>query len=334
MKRSFYKGKLLAAICAFAVLTGCGAFGVSSGTPAPAPGADEMTVLCIGTADAGGTMYPAGDAIAAAFSAADPAITVNVSASGGSFDNIKGISSGQFDLGLVTGDAAAQAFAGISEYDSDAFSDLRVIGAIYSSISTWIVPADSDLVYVHDLGGRSCSIGPAGSSTDHSARAALESVDLDGEAAARNISIANGCDLLRQGKIDAAYGFAGTPISGMASLAKDMPCRFLQYTPEELRKILEEHPYYYDDTIPAGTYEGQQEDVRTFGVKCLLCVSASMDEELAYHLTEILEQSAASLAETYDFLTLMESSRFRCSDLPIPLHAGARKYYTEIGALE
>ena len=63
-------------------------------------------------------------------------------------------------------------------------------------------------------------------------------------------------------------------------------------------------------------------------------VSASMDEELAYHLTEILEQSAASLAGTYDFLTLMESSRFRCSDLPIPLHAGARKYYTEIGALE
>ena len=59
-----------------------------------------------------------------------------------------------------------------------------------------------------------------------------------------------------------------------------------------------------------------------------------IDEELAYHLTEILEQSAASLSESYDFLTLMEDSRFRCSDLPIPLHAGARKYYTEIGALD
>ena len=334
MKRSFYKGFILIALYAFAVLTGCGVFGVSSDTPAPAAGADEMTVLCIGTADAGGTMYPAGDAIAEAISAADPTITVNVSASGGSSDNIKGISSGQFDLGLVTGDVAAEAFAGISEHDSDAFSDLRVIGALYSSISTWIVPADSDLVYVHDLGGRSCSIGPAGSSTDHSARAALESLGISGEAAVRNISIANGCDMLRQGKIDAAYGFAGTPISGMAALAEDMPCRVLQYTPQELRQILEEHPYYYNDVIPAGTYEGQTEAVQTFGVKCLLCVSASMDEELAYHLTEILEQSAASLAGNYGFLTLMEDSRFLCSDLPIPLHAGARKYYTEIGALD
>ena len=283
-----------------------------------------MTVLCIGTADAGGTMYPAGDAIAEAFSAADPAITVNVSASGGSFDNIKGISTGQFDLGLVTGDAAAQAFAGIAEYDSDAFSDLRVIGAIYSSISTWIVPADSDLVYVHDLGGRSCSIGPAGSSTDLSARAALDCVELTGEAAAKNISIANGCDLLK----------AITPRTKAILLCNPSNPTGYVYTPEELQQILEEHPYYYNDVILSGTYEGQQEDVQTFGVKCLLCVSASMDEELAYHLTEILEQSAASLAETYDFLTLMESSRFRCSDLPIPLHAGARKYYTEIGALE
>ena len=184
MKRSFYKRLILIAVCAFAVLPGCGAFGVSSGTPAPAAGADEMTVLCIGTADAGGTMYPAGDAIAEAISAADPAITGNVSASGGSSDNIKGISSGQFDLG-----------------------------------------------------GRSCSIGPAGSSTDLSARAALQSLGILGEVTAKNISIANGCDLLRQSKIDAAYGFAGTPIRGMAALTEDMPCRVLQYSPQELQQI-------------------------------------------------------------------------------------------------
>lgn len=335
MRKSTIKYTIgIISLITLAAFTGCGAFGAPKEAPTPAPNAKELTVLSIGTADAGGTMYPAGEAIASAIMEKDPSITVNVTASGGSFDNINAIAAGQIDMGLVTGDAAASAFAGAEGTVSQSFTDLRVIGAVYSSISTWMVLADSDLQQVNDLADHTCSIGPSGSTTDLSARAALSALSLTDRVDARNLSIRNGCELLSKGNLDAAYGFAGTPISGMAALADTVPVRFLSYTAGELDSILEKHPFYYRTTIPAGAYAGQEEPVDTFGVKCLLCVSASMDEDTAYHLTEILDSSAGDLAEKYDFLAGMKDVSFRCLDLPIPLHGGAKKYYGEIGALD
>jgi len=81
-------------------------------------------------------------------------------------------------------------------------------------------------------------------------------------------------------------------------------------------------------TIPADTYPGQVQDVATIGVDRLLIGSSGLDEGLAYDLTRVFIESlplvSASLHTSFRLTNLDQASA-----TPIPLHAGAARYYRE-----
>lgn len=293
-----------------------------------------LRILTIGTADSGGTMYPVGYAIAQIISEYDEQIKVNISASNGSYTNVQGIQNGQIDLGLVSGDVAFSAYNGKEDFSEKPATGLRAIGAVYSSISNWITPDTSGIEYVHELKGKRVAVGPQGSTTDLSARIALKAAGLDASnTILKNYGLGSGGTEVERGNIDALHGFAGIPIHGLDLLAQSIPCHFLKYTDEELDRILSSESSYYRTVIPAGTYPGQEQDIETFGVKCLVCVSEDMDENLVYLITRILHESVPQLARNHESMAAMEEEGFMYRELPIPLHSGAEKYYQEAGLL-
>ena len=110
--------------------------------------------------------------------------------------------------------------------------------------------------------------------------------------------------------LDAIHGFTGVPISGLANLADAVPCHLLKYTDSELRSIIRSNPFYYMEEIPAGTYNGQDENVATFGIKCLLCVSESMDDDLVYEITSILYENRDRLKDLHPALSYASQTGF------------------------
>lgn len=335
MKHTFHKCLVwYTAICFF--LSGCSQ--ISTGATKE-NGDDhltnQLTVLTIGTADSGGTMYPVGKIIAQLISDTDPQIRVNVSASNGSSSNIRSIEDGSIDLGLVSGDAAYSAVHGEWEFQNTPASHLRAIAAVYPSLSQWAVPSSLKLTYVHDLKGYSLSVGPQDSTTELAAQIALDVMGINEENTnLQNLGIGSGAAIVANGEMDAVHGFSGIPTSGITELTNTIPCTILSYTESEITKILEKNLYYYSDVIPAGTYTGQDCDIPTFGIKCLLCVSASANEDLVYHLTEILYEHTEELANSHAAMSSMLQNGFSYSMLPIALHPGAEKYYQEQGLLD
>ena len=296
---------------------------------------EELHVLTIGTADSGGTMYPVGSAIASVLSGHDEQLKVNLSASNGSYTNVENIKNGQFDMGLVSGDVAFSAYQGTDEFSGHPVESLRAIGAVYSSLSTWMAPESEHISYVHELAGHHIAVGPEGSTTELSARTALKAAGLNiANTALENYSFSASVDSVLNGKLDAVHSFAGIPVHSLTDLASQTPCRLLEYTDEELQKILAASPFYVRATVPAGTYPGQTETLKTFGIKCLLCVDASMDEQLVYTITKILDESREELISAHPSLSTLSDPEYICSQLPIPLHPGAEKYYTEQGLLK
>lgn len=296
---------------------------------------ESFHILTIGTADSGGTMYPVGSAIADAISSHNNNIKVNISASNGSMTNVEEIIDGQIDLGLVSGDVAFLAYHGTEEFADEPATGLRVIAAVYSSTSNWLAPISSGLFYVHDLEGKRIAVGPQDSTTDFSARTALDTIGLDSSnTILKNFGLGSGGMEVKKGNLDALHGFAGIPINGLSELAETVPSRLLEYTDQELKEILSKNPYYYKAIIPANTYVGQLKDVETFGVKCLICVDEDMDEELVYNLTKVLDESRTQLAAVHPTMASMEDVNFMCHELPVPLHKGAKRYYEEAGYLD
>lgn len=306
------------------------AIGVATQT-AEAP-EESITILTIGTADSGGTMYPVGTAIASVLSETNSNLKINLSASSGSTANAQGLAEGQIDLGLISGDVALCAYSGTDSFEGTALEGLRAIAAVYTSMSNWMVLEESDAIYVHDLVGLTLATGPLDSTTELSARIGLSALGIDtSNSNFMSYSIGTGSSILQTGEIDAIHGFAGVPVSALAELSRQRDTRLLQYTTEELEEILEDNPAYSIVTIPAGTYEGQTEDVLTFGVKCLLCVDVSMDAGLVYEITKIIAETAGGQESANTLMSEMEDVSFLCENLSIPLHSGAQQYYEEQG---
>lgn len=322
-------GRVVSFIVMFLMLlSGCG---TSWG---PLDGEQTLQVLTIGTADSGGTMYPVGAAIAQVIAGDNSEIKVNLSASSGSAMNVRALDSGEVDLALVSGDVAYSAVHGQDEFDTPV-EGLRAVAAVYTSISNWIAPESTGAEYVHDLMGMRIGVGPIESTTELSARTAIEVLGLDQEGTEQvNCSLGGGAKMVDQGELDAAHGFTGIPIGSFAQLARERPCRILKYTEEELSQIISRSAFYYATVIPAGTYQGQEEDVATFGVKCLLCVDAEMSEELVYEIAETLYESRGEMGEYHASLRDMAQGEFLCQDIPIDLHPGAEQFYREAGLLE
>ena len=297
--------------------------------PDPLAGEEELTVLTIATADSGGTMYQVGSALAQGITRADESIKVNVGASTGSAMNVRELEEGGVDLALVSGDVARNAYAGRGEFDQPA-EGLRAVAAVYSSVSTWMAPASVGAEYVHDLDGAAVGVGPQGSSSELAAQAVLEALGLDGLEQV-NCSLASAPERVDDRDLAAIHGFTGNPIPGLWELADARPCTVLRYKWEELREILRRNSMYSLEIIPAGTYPGQETDIDTFGLKCLLCVDEGLDEDLVYELTRILWESREELAEECPAMRQAAAQEdYFYASLPIPLHDGAQRFYAEL----
>ena len=284
-----------------------------------------IELLTIATADSGGTMYPVGKAIASALE--HDHLKCNLSASTGSAMNIRSLIGGEVDLALVSGDIALAA----RESGTPGTEKLSAISAVFFSQSNWLAPVESDAVYVHDLIGKQLGIGPEDSSTELAAQTALRSIGLDEQTATLvNCGLGKGTEAVLRGELDAIHGFSGPPIGNLGQLAQERPCRVLKYTPEELTSILSGSTIYLPATLHAGTYAGQTEPVDSFGVKCLLCVDASMDEKLVHDLTAALWENREALRQAHPALTDFTDPSFLFENLPIPLHPGAERFCAEM----
>ncbi len=353
-------GALLLAVMMGVSLAACGGSSAPAAAPAPAaeapaaeaaapaaeaPAAEaaaEYTYngprMTIGGADSTGTMYAAAAAVATTFSNNINGLSVDATTSSGSNENALNVHEGEIELGMCSGDAALNAWNGVGKFaDTGECKDIRAIGAVYPSLSNWVALKSTGYKYLHDAkddhGTFGC--GPAASTSETSARLGLKVSGITEEnATLKNVTLGDGADEVCNGTMTASTGFSGVPLGVHLNASVTKDCVWLGFTEEELDQICAENPAYYKAVIPAGTYNGQDEDVPTFGVKCMVICNESLDYDLAYNMAKAFYEQAEEMIKGNAFFYNMADREFICNDLPIPLHPGAEAFYKEIGVLK
>jgi hypothetical protein len=86
--------------------------------------------------------------------------------------------------------------------------------------------------------------------------------------------------------------------------------------------------------IPADTYPGQTETVRTFGMANMLVAKAETDEDTIYRITRAIFENLDYLARVDRALADLHPAH-ALAGLSLPLHPGALRFYQEqgVGAL-
>ena len=292
-------------------------------------------IMTFGTADTGGSMYPAGAAVSQVWTNNVQGVKCNTQTSTGSFQNCQDVSTGEVDVAVATSDVVLNAYNGTGKFaDIGKLDNLRVIGAVYTSVLSGVALKSSGLTYIHDLLGKRVAVGPAASATENATLAAFAAMDITKDnTSLENLGLGDGADSVGDGILDAAFGFAGLPIGGQLNLAATKEIQVLDMTQEEIDKVLAGNAAYIQTKIPAGTYTGQDNDANTFGVKCLIIVTADMDADLVYDLCKAMNEHTEELAAGNALLKDMTDPSFLCTQMPIPLHDGAQKYYSEQGLI-
>ncbi|GAJ22029.1 unnamed protein product, partial [marine sediment metagenome] len=127
-----------------------------------------------------------------------------------------------------------------------------------------------------------------------------------------------------------ATGVGGGVISEAFST---MDVRFLRIKDSLVEGIKRLHPYHAEGIIRAGTYEGQEEDVRVIGDVMTVEVRRDVPEDVVYRATKITwdhvkDGSLATVSRAFSEWTLSPQIEQVTGS---PLHPGARKFYEENG---
>ena len=290
-------------------------------------GAKSMTMATGGTA---GTYYAFGGVLGNQIKNSSN-ITVTVVSTGGSADNITGINSGDYQLGTVQSDVMAYAWAGTRSFEKTGKIDtFRVIGGLYAE-AVQLVTMNPEIKSVADLAGKKVSIGAAGSGVYFNAMDVLAAAGLtENDIVPQYQSFADSADALKDGKIDAAFIVAGPPTPAITELFTTNTAYLVPIDGAIAEKLMSDCPYYTVHAIPANTYKGQTEEVKTVTVKATLIVSASASEDDVYKVTKAIFDNIEAITTAHAKGAEL-SIENATSGMTAPFHAGAAKYFAEKG---
>ncbi len=251
--------------------------------------AQDRRRLVVVTGGTGGVFYPYGGGLAKILSEKMANTQATAQVTGGSVDNVKLLSEGEADIGFSTLDSAYDGFTGTGAYSADGPQDIRLIARLYDSFLHVVAVEGSGITSVAGLKGKRVSVGSAGSSTESIADRVLSAAGLDPmhDVSRDNLGVSESVGALADGKIDAFFWIGGLPTTAVKDLAAagQLKLRFID-TSLEMAVLKTRFPdVYHDATMPAGTYAGQDADVRGLGVANLLIVPGSTDDAL---VTDVL----------------------------------------------
>ncbi len=296
----------------------------------------------LATATTGGTYYPVGVAIATLTKVKlEPKTGISLSAisSAGSGENIKLLRENQAQFAILQALYGAWAWAGEGALASEgAQKNLRSITMLWQNVEHFTV--NKKMVKtgtIEDLAQfdkAKFSIGSRNSGTEGSGRHILAALGIDPETVFDVTYQGYGpsADALQNGVISGMNTPAGVPVSAVsrafANIGDDLAV--LNFTEAQLAKVNAKYPIWSAYNIPANTYPKQTEAVTTIAQPNILAVRDDIPEEEVYQIVKTLYDNLAFLQGIHKATSVMSLEK-SIEGLPMPLHAGAVRFYEEQG---
>lgn len=303
---------------------------VIAAAPAASHAQEFINVLTGGTS---GVYYPVGSALATLYGEKMPNVQAQVQSTKASVENLNLLQQGKGELALALGDSVKFAWEGNADVGfKEPLSKLRGIAAAYPNYIQIAATADSGIKTLADLKGKSLSVGAPKSGTELNARAILAAADMRYEDMAKveYLPFAESVELQKNRQLDATLQSAGIGVASIKDLATSMPTQMVAVPADVVEKL---GAPFVPGVIPAGTYEGQTEDVPTVAVMNFFVTHEDVSDETAYQMTKLMFENLPTLVAAHKSAGQI-SLEGALNGMPIPLHPGAERYYREVGVIK
>lgn len=294
--------------------------------------AQKVVRLSIATGGTGGVYYPYGEGMTKVISKYLLNVEATAEVTRGSVDNGKLIGAGKADLAFMMSDVGFDAFHGKGRFAKKV--PIRSLAVLYTNLMHIVTLEGMGIEKVTDLKGKRVSTGAPESGTEVKALRILEAYGLNPNKDLKRdrLSASESAGALRDKKIDAYFWDGGLPTASVVELAMTPGIRIKLIGHEDaVPKMASKYGnFYFQSTIPKGTYFGLEKDVVVAGVGNLLVCHEKMDEKLVHDVIKTLFDHQPELAGS---VKEAQNLRLEAAVLgsPIPFHPGANRYYREKG---
>jgi TRAP transporter TAXI family solute receptor len=303
------------------------------------PGGDGTTgsgqsFITIGTGGVTGVYYPAGGAICRLVNKGREThgLRCGVESTAGSIYNLNALRTGEMEFGIAQSDWQFHAYGGTDAFKQvGPFDTLRSVFSIHNESFTVVARRDSDIKTFEDLKGKRVNVGAPGSGQ----RATVEIVlgafgwSLKDFAAATEFKPSEQTEALCDKKVDATIYIVGHPNGAIQEATTACDTVIVDVAGPAIDKLLAEHAYYAPAVIPGGMYEGNTEDVRSFGVKATLVTTEDVSDETVYQVVKAVFDNFDEFRNLHPAFTYLDPKKLPTEGNSAPLHDGAERYFRE-----
>lgn len=294
-------------------------------SPAPVNPPDPVR-LNISTGGRSGYSYDLATALAKTLSSAVPKYVVDFQTTGGAIGSVASIQQGASDCGFTNANIAYEAFAGQLPDDTRKYDRLRGVALVQNVPLNLLVPQDSTVRTLKDLRGRALGVGTSEGGTYRLAMLVLAAYGLGRDTVqVHDEGFGRSLPLLVKGRMDGLLLLSAQRSDTLMRLTQKNAARIVPLQGPEIERLRQEYPFVRPALIPAGTYAGQKEAVRTIGVDTLILCRVNLAPEHVQQVAKAWFQTATALLENGSIAEGMSPEV--ASATPIPLHEGATRYY-------
>lgn len=294
----------------------------------------QQQFVTVGTGGVTGVYYPTGGAICRLVNEtrADHGIRCSAESTGGSVFNVNAIAEGELNFGVAQSDVQYNAYNGLAQFEGNAIEDLRFVFSVHPEPFTVVVRPDAGIETFEDLLGKRVNVGNPGSGQ----RATMELVmerygwTMSDFALASELPSREQAQALCDNQIDAFVFTVGHPSGSISEPVATCDAMIINVDSDIIAAIVEEFPYYFWATIPAGMYNNT-EDITTFGVGATFVSSTATPDDVVYTVVKSVFENFETFTGLHPAFQALTPEGMATAGESAPIHPGALQYFQEVG---
>lgn len=261
-------------------------------------------------------------------------VIVSSQATAGYNENVELVHGGKIQLGMTIEDDLLDAYKGRAHFKGRLHERIRKLFTFNLSVIHIVTREGAGIKTLADFKGKKVNISLPAMATRKIAVDLLKAANI-GLDEIKKFEMATGSTFpsLQDRVIDATINGYSVGHGELMELANNIKIRLIE-VPDD---IFERANKTRENTllrleIPANSYKGQTEDVRTFAQGNVLFTRDDVPEEPIYQLTKAFWDNLPEVRKDPSFKVMKKEYALITSG--VPLHPGAQKYFKEVGILK
>ena len=292
--------------------------------------AQQVTFM---TGPQGGSWIPLGGALKNMWETAVPGLQIQQTPGAG-IANVRGVDEGKAQIGFANSATTVDGVEGRPPYPKKTTRVCQVAN-LYPQHFQVVALKDAKVKSFADMKGKAVVTQAKGNTGELLTEAVLKLNGMNYQSLGKinfQAAYTDAVAMMKDGHVQVFTLGTTAPASAVMDLASARDIELVPVDDRTMGELAKQNPGYHKMVIKAGTYPKQDKDVPVIGYSTHVVAACDLPEDTVYRMTKAMAANVGTMAAVVKSIEGL-TPKDMAVDIGVPFHAGAAKYYKEVGAM-